>query len=767
MIKTKIAIAALCLLALPGVTVFAGQGGFFEFEADCNLEILGEPDLHKPFEAIFTIIPRHDLIHTRGVEDTIKLKSYEGVTLLEGDTLWTGFMQRDKIYTLRARFVVDTAIYFRIHGVAKVVQALGIAAYPRGMDDMGAIATKAASSRLYDFTIHSQPTKPKIYCNEDSSIEITPVTIENLGPPPIISGPSKVQITQSTNKHIITNYEKNQSIGDTNYIYIDHQSVIKMDTIHIHPAKTNIFFFGRNIPNIQSQFEEMLPLNKINDSTYEMNTTDYLPEKLDILINDTTKIIPIRSLSIYTVCGEASYVDNESNINPCEHITVALYYCHDDNCDSWEYIDYTVTDYQGAFCFIADSPVILIALWADNDAATISYAEDHDLSDGDLLKTYNHTIRCKNYSFIDSDIPDEYLRINNLDSSGAYNILNCIRQGKSYLENELGLMPPLKNTAIWDVLDNTHHTSSFGGFLVADIPGFYIASKANYLDNWDEWDESVILHEYGHYVMYNYMQNILEATGGWFYLVTTSGANNLHLAMSEGWANFFSALVRDDPLFINADYYDPLWDVYEYEISKPDPAYYTSNYNYPANPPWQYSPQWEGASVPGSINVSLWNIYDEFDDDNYMEGSYIWGHNNDHNSSCYWRGIDAMWDVLTNFDPQPNNSDHDYCWNIYEFIHGWRTFGYPVDSVFVNIFEAHGVAVFIPGDADNDKSVNVLDATCIINYLYKGLPAPEHLSAADINADCGVNLLDVTCLINYLYRGGPAPLVGCYNYYSS
>lgn len=139
----------------------------------------------------------------------------------------------------------------------------------------------------------------------------------------------------------------------------------------------------------------MLPLNKINDSTYEMNTTDYLPEKLDILINDTTKIIPIRSLSIYTVCGEASYVDNESNINPCEH------------------------------------------------------------------------------------------------------------------------------------------------------------------------------------------------------------------------------------MFINADYYDPLWDVYEYEISKPDPAYYTSNYNYPANPPWQYSPQWEGASVPGSINVSLWNIYDEFDDDNYMEGSYM------------------------------------------------------------------------------------------------------------------------------------------------
>ena len=194
-------------------------------------------------------------------------------------------------------------------------------------------------------------------------------------------------------------------------------------------------------------------------------------------------------------------------------------------------------------------------------------------------------------------------------------------------------------------------------------------------------------------------------------------------------------------------------------------AYYSISWDYPSNPPWQTTPQWEGASVPGSINVSLWDIYDIYDDDNYMENSYIWGHNNDHNSTSYWRGINEIWDVLINFDPQPNNPDHDYCWNIYEFIHGWRTFGYPTDSTFSNIFEAHGVDVFKPGDANDNQAINIMDVTYIINFLYKNGPEPPHMSATDTDADCGINIMDATYLINYLYKGGAAPLVGCYNYY--
>jgi PKD repeat protein len=65
---------------------------------------------------------------------------------------------------------------------------------------------------------------------------------------------------------------------------------------------------------------------------------------------------------------------------------------------------------------------------------------------------------------------------------------------------------------------------------------------------------------------------------------------------------------------------------------------------------------------------------------------------------------------------------------------------------------------FTCGDASGDQAINLLDITFLINYLYKGGPAPVPLLAGDPNGDFSVNILDVTCLINFLYKGGPAPL---------
>jgi len=460
-------------------------------------------------------------------------------------------------------------------------------------------------------------------------------------------------------------------------------------------------------------------------------------------------------------------MDNNYNIEECRGVYVLLL-TYDFDLGDWVVSDSCYTDVYGSFDFYAvDRANAIVAMYSVNPATQVRYSTDHFLSDGDTLKVYFHHYQIYNPNYNDTTFPLEAMSVVHPDTAGAFNVVNTLLDGREYLSDQLNYGNlPLQNCAVWDALDSSRITSSFGGFSTGDnIPGIYIAGKANIENNWDEWDEAVILHEYGHYVMYNCMQQLPEAGGQWYYLVTTSGKNNLQLAMSEGWANFYSALVRDDPLFINTTYYDPQWVVHNYEISKPDPAYYSSQYDYPANHPWQTTPQFEGASVPGSINVSLWDLYDDPDDDNYMEGSYIWGHNNDHNSSSSWRGTDAIWDVLTNYDPQPDNPAHDYCWNIYEFIHGWRTFGYPVDSIFKNIFEAHGVSVFIPGDVDNSQAINVMDANYIINYMYKSGPEPLHMSAADSDADCGVNILDATYLINYLYKDGPAPLVGCYDYY--
>jgi len=67
------------------------------------------------------------------------------------------------------------------------------------------------------------------------------------------------------------------------------------------------------------------------------------------------------------------------------------------------------------------------------------------------------------------------------------------------------------------------------------------------------------------------------------------------------------------------------------------------------------------------------------------------------------------------------------------------------------------------GDVNGDWSINILDVSHLIGYLYKGGPAPIDSNNGDPNGSCSINILDVSCLINYLYKGGQAPVVGCVN----
>ncbi len=53
--------------------------------------------------------------------------------------------------------------------------------------------------------------------------------------------------------------------------------------------------------------------------------------------------------------------------------------------------------------------------------------------------------------------------------------------------------------------------------------------------------------------------------------------------------------------------------------------------------------------------------------------------------------------------------------------------------------------------------VDLGDLLFIINYLYKGGPAPVPLSEGDVNCDGVIDLGDVLFLISYLYKGGPFP----------
>ena len=63
----------------------------------------------------------------------------------------------------------------------------------------------------------------------------------------------------------------------------------------------------------------------------------------------------------------------------------------------------------------------------------------------------------------------------------------------------------------------------------------------------------------------------------------------------------------------------------------------------------------------------------------------------------------------------------------------------------------------ICGDADNSGSVNVADLTYLVDYFFRGGPAPPIDIAADMDCSGAVDVADMTYLNDYLNSGGPDP----------
>jgi hypothetical protein len=62
------------------------------------------------------------------------------------------------------------------------------------------------------------------------------------------------------------------------------------------------------------------------------------------------------------------------------------------------------------------------------------------------------------------------------------------------------------------------------------------------------------------------------------------------------------------------------------------------------------------------------------------------------------------------------------------------------------------------GDADGSGGVNILDAACLINFLYRNGPPLVYPEFGDTDASGNINILDITCLLDYLYRDGSEPV---------
>jgi len=82
-----------------------------------------------------------------------------------------------------------------------------------------------------------------------------------------------------------------------------------------------------------------------------------------------------------------------------------------------------------------------------------------------------------------------------------------------------------------------------------------------------------------------------------------------------------------------------------------------------------------------------------------------------------------------------------------------------LDTDYVCIIDG-ALTVALPvacGDVDGSLTVNILDITALINYLYKEGDIPGDPRAADVDQNCAINILDITALITFLYKEGEPP----------
>ena len=65
---------------------------------------------------------------------------------------------------------------------------------------------------------------------------------------------------------------------------------------------------------------------------------------------------------------------------------------------------------------------------------------------------------------------------------------------------------------------------------------------------------------------------------------------------------------------------------------------------------------------------------------------------------------------------------------------------------------------YICGDVDDNSEINILDIIYLIDYKFKGGPAPLYEDSANVNNDGDVNILDIIYLIDYKFKNGPDPV---------
>ncbi|MCK4372219.1 MAG: hypothetical protein KAW61_03685, partial [candidate division Zixibacteria bacterium] len=312
------------------------QAGFVdhvEFECDAVVEVFGEPKLGEPFEVEFRFTPLAEIKHERGVPDSAYLRAREeGVSYVGGDTLWVGLLETGQTYSMRATFVCNAEIRFRVKGLVRAREVVGIVGPPG--------ATTAAfggtCSRLLDFRVNPPP--------DGFSFDSYDAVMTDSGVVVLDSMPWNQRHwvdPEEVNRRRWERLKAQESESDiprtrhpgggkqkisfrTNEVTLTLEKLLALDTILLYWKGFNLISLGEQIRNLKILNDSSFRLDRSGSGSFRLDVLQ--PDStLEIQLDDSTYVLPVRYLYEWELSGRVSYVDNDSTIQLSKYVIVELY----------------------------------------------------------------------------------------------------------------------------------------------------------------------------------------------------------------------------------------------------------------------------------------------------------------------------------------------------------------------------------------------------------------------------------------------------------
>ncbi|MGQ0537130.1 MAG: DUF7948 domain-containing protein [Methanobacteriota archaeon] len=241
------------------------------------------------------------------------------------------------------------------------------------------------------------------------------------------------------------------------------------------------------------------------------------------------------------------------------------------------------------------------------------------------------------------------------DDAAAFDIQSAITQGARYLLSQ-GLVT---DSELRSVVAQWPSDTSASEFEIGKEAAF--KSGVMKIARGDEHDPSMVLHEYGHFVMWSFFAPAFFSTGTHQW----DKEDTAELAWAEGFASFFSAAVRGSEWF--SDVRTPL---YVDHVNFENPAQ--------SNPPFNY-PKTRRSEL--AVATFLWDIYDAGSTAESWDRAQA--------------GFGPIWQVLRDAERQGGTTTASQCED--------ATFGLVCKGFFEKWQARYGPTAFCAGDiARND-----------------------------------------------------------------